>query len=126
MKDRIDNYVTVLLDPSSTAEQIGKSIELLKTEVKDSTTTMTSVPKPFKFIKEYYERLVEHYSVYKASGKNSSVAAKLADIMSILAMSFSDTEQESIRYLLESSREEVTEWGYGYMSHLAGEIGREY
>ena len=46
--------------------------------------------------------------------------------MSILAMSFSELEQESLRYLLESSKEEVTEWGYGYMSHLAGEIGREY
>jgi 26S proteasome regulatory subunit N1 len=34
---------------------------LLKKEVKEATTTMTSVPKPFKFLKEYYSKLVDYY-----------------------------------------------------------------
>lgn len=63
---------------------------------------MTSVPKPFKFIKEHYEPLVEHYRQQKEKGW-SEVVSKLADIMSILAMSFSDKEQVSLEYLLESS-----------------------
>lgn len=125
MKDRIDNYITALLDPTSQASVVAQSIELMKKEVKESTTTMTSVPKPFKFIKTHYAPLVKHYAAVKATA-GREVIMKLADIMSILAMSYSDVPQESLRYLLESSREEVCEWGYGYMSHLSGEIGVEY
>ena len=32
---------------------------------------------------------------------------KMADIMSILAMTFSDIKGESLRYLLESTKEEL-------------------
>lgn len=38
------------------------SLEKLKTEVRNSTTSMTSVPKPFKFLKESYGKLVEFYN----------------------------------------------------------------
>lgn len=86
---------------------------------------MTSVPKPFKFIKSHFKPLEEHYKQVRGGGEEE-VVQRLADIMSILAMSYSDTPQESLRYLLESTREEVTEWGYGYMSHLSGEIAQEY
>lgn len=33
--------------------------------VKSATRTMTSVPKPFKFLKTYYKPLTEHFSTLK-------------------------------------------------------------
>ena len=65
MKQRIDDCVAILLDENSSVHEISKSIELLKKEVKEATTTMTSVPKPFKFLKEYYNKLVDYYKNYK-------------------------------------------------------------
>jgi len=38
-----------------------QSLDTLKKIVKDSTTSMTSVPKPFKFLKEHYKNLTAHY-----------------------------------------------------------------
>ncbi len=38
----------------------------LKTEVKQSTTSMTSIPKPFKFIKPHYQDLVKFYEELKS------------------------------------------------------------
>ena len=61
LKERIEEMVSILLDKSSSESMMSETIERLKREVKTSTTTMTSVPKPFKFIKEYYPRLVEQY-----------------------------------------------------------------
>ena len=46
------------------AESEGVQLEhinSLKKEVKDSTTSMTSIPKPFKFIKPHYQDLVKFY-----------------------------------------------------------------
>lgn len=33
--------------------------------VKSATRTMTSVPKPFKFLKTYYKQLTDHFSTLK-------------------------------------------------------------
>jgi 26S proteasome regulatory subunit N1 len=38
------------------------SLRELKTIVRSATTAMTSVPKPFKFLKSHYQALTEHYN----------------------------------------------------------------
>lgn len=38
------------------------SLQELKNIVRSATTAMTSVPKPFKFLKAHYASLVEHYN----------------------------------------------------------------
>lgn len=45
----------------------SESLALLKTEVRTSTTSMTSVPKPFKFLKDSYPKLTDHYSSMEVS-----------------------------------------------------------
>jgi 26S proteasome regulatory subunit N1 len=40
------------------------AIEGLKTEVRSSTSSMTGVPKPFKFLRPHYQRVKDMYETY--------------------------------------------------------------
>lgn len=39
----------------------GESLNELTSIIKATTTTMTSVPKPFKFLKTYYKDIVDYF-----------------------------------------------------------------
>ena len=80
---------------------------------------MTSVPKPLKF-------LGPHFGELKATfGKMSAGANKalLADILSVLAMTFGMVPCELLRFKLLGNREDLASWGHEYVRSLAGEIG---
>ncbi len=38
------------------------AIESLKTEVRSSTSSMTGIPRPFKFLKPHYERIKQAFA----------------------------------------------------------------
>jgi len=63
-----------------------QSLDTLKKIVKDSTTSMTSVPKPFKFLKEHYKNLTAHYDRMTPS----FLKRNLADFLSVLAMTMDE------------------------------------
>jgi len=43
------------------------AIDGLKNEVRSSTSSMTGVPKPFKFLKTHYNKIKEIYAGYSAT-----------------------------------------------------------
>lgn len=97
------------------------ALESLRTQIKASTTSMTSVPKPLKFLRPHYKTLKEVYEKITEPETKSFCA----DIVSILAMTISE-ERECLKYRLLGSREEIGSWGHEYVRHLAGEIGQEW
>lgn len=97
------------------------ALESLRTQIKASTTSMTSVPKPLKFLKPHYKTLKEVYEKITPS----ETKAFCADIVSILAMTISE-ERECLKYRLLGSREEIGSWGHEYVRHLAGEIAQAW
>lgn len=100
-----------------------QSLELLKTEVRTATTSMTSVPKPFKFLKDHYQSLVDLYEKLEVS----LFKKQLADFLSVLSMTYSVPEQRvSLKFLQEGTLSEFKSWGHEYLSHLASDIGAEY
>jgi 26S proteasome regulatory subunit N1 len=95
----------------------------LKKEIRSSTSSMTAVPKPLKFLRCHFEPLKEHY----ASMSTSETKEHLADVLSVLAMTFgSESEVESLRFRLVGSGEALGLFGHEYIRHLAGEIGRDW
>lgn len=97
------------------------ALESLRTQIRASTTSMTSVPKPLKFLRCHYETLKEvHKKIQDPPTKRFC-----ADIISILAMTMSE-ERECLAYRLLGSREEIGSWGHEYVRHLAGEIALEW
>ncbi|EEC13565.1 26S proteasome regulatory subunit rpn1, putative [Ixodes scapularis] len=109
------------LEMEDNSELYLAALESLRTQIKASTTSMTSVPKPLKFLKPHYKTLQEVYEKITETETKSFCA----DIVSILAMTISE-ERECLKYRLLGSREDIGSWGHEYVRHLAGEISQEW
>ncbi len=125
LQDELELYVHRLEE--SDQSLYVPALEALRTQIKSSTTSMTSVPKPLKFLRPHYETLKSLYD------KMPSTETKhlLADIVSILAMTI-NTESpksngESLKYrLMGSGFESIGSWGHEYVRHISGEISAEF
>ncbi|SCV69211.1 BQ2448_2231 [Microbotryum intermedium] len=127
------------------------ALESLRTLIRTSTSSLTSVPKPLKHLRPHYADLAAIQAswpdqpstsmlddVKKAVGiggttadsTTASVSDKslFADILSVLAMTYSDSgKRETLSYRLKGgSQEDPGLWGHEYVRHLAAELGEEY
>jgi 26S proteasome regulatory subunit N1 len=59
LKDELDMLVERLLEPDTTLYK--PALEQIKDFIKTSTSSMTAVPKPLKFLRPHYENLVKEY-----------------------------------------------------------------
>lgn len=101
------------------------SIDAIKTHIKTSTSSMTAVPKPLKFLRPHFETLASIYEKWTAGSDKDS----LADTLSVLGMTYGDEDShETLKYRLlsQSKDEDYGAWGFEYVRHLALEIGKEY
>ncbi|KAI0037143.1 26S proteasome regulatory complex non-ATPase subcomplex Rpn1 subunit [Vararia minispora EC-137] len=128
LQGELEMLVERLKEPDTTLYR--PALETLRTLIRTSTSSMTSVPKPLKFLRPHYHDLQTLYTTWPASEDKSL----FADILSVLAMTYSDTEPRgTLRYrLLASSMRPSTsplddpgEWGHEYVRHLAAELGEE-
>ena len=95
----------------------------MKTSIKTSTSSMTAVPKPLKFLRPHYESLTKLYEEWPDNADRSS----LADVLSVIGMTFSDEDrQDTLKYRLLSPSQDIGSWGHEYTRHLALEIGEVY
>lgn len=84
---------------------------------------MTSVPKPFKFLKVHYPTLM---TLYEQSPDNAHKRS-LADFLSVLSMTMAEQDQHiSLKLLMQGTMKDFMNWGHEYLHHLAGDIGAEY
>lgn len=98
-------------------------MEAMKTSIKTSTSSMTAVPKPLKFLRPHYESLTKLYEDWPEGNDKAS----LADVLSVIGMTFSDEDrQDTLKYRLLSPTEDIGSWGHEYTRHLALEIGEVY
>ncbi|KAF1993601.1 26S proteasome non-ATPase-like protein regulatory subunit 2 [Amniculicola lignicola CBS 123094] len=99
------------------------ALEQIKTFIKTSTSSMTAVPKPLKFLRPHYEGLEKAYEAWPASDDKKS----FADMLSVLGMTYSDEDRlDCLKYRLQAPSTDLGSWGHEYMRHLALEIGREF
>lgn len=99
------------------------SLTQLKDFIKKSTSSMTAVPKPLKFLRPQYPLLCQIHDKWV----DHDVKSSLADILSVLAMTYSDNgKHDSLRFRLLSDVEDIQSWGHEYIRHLALEIGEVY
>ena len=99
------------------------SIDAIKDFIKTSTSSMTAVPKPLKFLRPHYDDLSALYQKWAPGSDRDS----LADMLSVLGMTHGDeTKFETLNYRLLSKSDDLGSWGHEYIRHLALEIGQEY
>ena len=99
------------------------SLEAIKNYIKTSTSSMTAVPKPLKFLRPHYDELCKRYEDWPRGKEKDS----LADVLSVLGMTQGDEEKlDTLKYRLLSPSEDLGSWGHEYVRHLALEIGQDY
>ncbi|KAI5948877.1 RPN1 [Candida theae] len=128
LKEELESTVERLKQPNQSQDQYAKYLDSLKRSIQDSTTSMTAVPKPLKFLRPSYPGLTEVYDEWsKKYGEKSPIVSSLADILSVLAMTYSnENKRESVKYRLLSNTDTIQDWGHEYLRHLALEIGESY
>jgi 26S proteasome regulatory subunit N1 len=121
LKDELDMLVERLTEDD--ASLYKAALEAIKTSIKTSTSSMTAVPKPLKFLRPHYDKLCEAYEKWPAGENKDS----LADTLSVLGMTYSDDEdrRDTLKYRLLAPSTDIGSWGHEYMRHLALEIGEE-
>ncbi|KAF7287448.1 regulatory particle non-ATPase 1 [Rhynchophorus ferrugineus] len=97
------------------------ALNVLGTKIRASTTSMTSVPKPLKFMRPHYDTMKQVYEKIT----NPNVKKVCADVVSVLAMTMGEG-RECLKYRLLSELNQIGEWGHEYVRHLAGEIAGEW
>ncbi|MCJ1252274.1 proteasome regulatory particle base subunit [Lignoscripta atroalba] len=99
------------------------ALEAIKNFIKTSTSSMTAVPKPLKFLRPHYDDLTKLYEEWPAGDHKNS----LGDVLSVLGMTHGDEEKlETLKYRLLAPSEDLGSWGHEYIRHLALEIGQDY
>ncbi|KAK4577644.1 hypothetical protein RGQ29_027952 [Quercus rubra] len=121
LKQQLELYVERVQDADPNLQKVA--LESMRQEIRTSTSSMTSVPKPLKFLRPHYGTLK---AFYETMG-DSELKKYLADILSVLALTMSaEGERESLKYRLEGSGGDIGSWGHEYVRNLAGEISQEY
>eukprot|EP00740_Mantoniella_antarctica_P001514 CAMPEP_0181360948 /NCGR_PEP_ID=MMETSP1106-20121128/6991_1 /TAXON_ID=81844 /ORGANISM="Mantoniella antarctica, Strain SL-175" /LENGTH=951 /DNA_ID=CAMNT_0023474361 /DNA_START=174 /DNA_END=3029 /DNA_ORIENTATION=- len=123
LKENLELMVTRSADPEAGVAKLA--METMRSSIKSATSSMTSVPKPLKFLRPHLKTLKETYDKL-VEGDNRKL---LADIISLLAMTDAPVENvmpESLKYRLVGSDEDIGTWGHEYVRNLASEIGTEY
>lgn len=122
LKEKLQLMVERAQDPDEGVQKL--SLETIRSEIRSATSSMTSVPKPLKFLRPHFAPLKKYYAKDIAEGPNKVF---LADILSVLAMTLGNDEHcESMRFKLRGSEDPPHLWGHEYVRHLAGEIAQEY
>ncbi|KAK3688588.1 armadillo-type protein [Podospora appendiculata] len=121
LKNELDMLVERLTESD---ESLYKpALEAMKNFIKTSTSSMTAVPKPLKFLRPHYETLTKLYEDWPVGDHKTS----LADVLSVIGMTFSDEDrQDTLKYRLLAPTQDISSWGHEYVRHLALEIGEVY
>ncbi|BFZ58470.1 proteasome regulatory particle base subunit [Savitreella phatthalungensis] len=101
------------------------AIDQLGTHIRTSTSSMTAVPKPLKFLRPHYQSLQTVYDDWQKQPDLATVRGNLGDVLSVLAMTYADSKRDCLRYRLARPDEDPGTWGHEYVRHLATEIGEE-
>ncbi|CAF2156573.1 unnamed protein product [Brassica napus] len=121
LKQNLELYVERLQDPNPDLQRAA--LESMRQEIRASTSSMTSVPKPLKFLRPHYGTLKAFHQTMPASDLKKC----LSDILSVLALTMSaEGQRESLSYRLIGTKGDIGSWGHEYVRNLAGEIVQEY
>lgn len=150
LKDRLETCVSTVLNVANedavTVPLRLKALDVIVTELRSATSSMTSVPKPLKFLRPHFDDIKKlHGSIADSDGEMLGLRARLADVLAVLAMTMGKHEErESLKFklsgmkdykvlsesggtgALKKDEDNLGSWGHEFVRSLAGDIGQEY
>lgn len=144
LKERLETSVTVVLEEESKLGLRQNALDVIVNELRSATSSMTSVPKPLKFLRPHYESIDGLFKNLKAAtidaDDKKEFRARLADVLSVLAMTMGSSDsRDSLLFKLSAiddykslktpskhAEDNLGSWGHEFVRSLAGEIGVEF
>ena len=91
------------------------ALESIRSLIRSATTSMTSVPKPLKFLRSHYSTMSQLHAAWPSTHSNTHF---LADILSVLGMTYAaDANRDCLKYKLLGSQEPLGSWGHEYVRY---------
>ena len=98
------------------------ALNAMKDFIKTSTSSMTAVPKPLKFLMPHYQELVTAFESWPEGDEKKT----FADVLSVLGMTQGEEDDlQTLKYRLLAPTDDLASWGHEYVRHLALEIGQD-
>ncbi|XP_001604992.1 26S proteasome non-ATPase regulatory subunit 2 [Nasonia vitripennis] len=119
LQEELNQYVEQLQD--SNTKLYLNALDSLRTQIRTSTTSMTSVPKPLKFMRPHYDTMKQIYEKLT----DQKCRELCSDVISVLAMTMGEN-RECLKYRILGSALNIGEWGHEYVRHLSGELAGEW
>lgn len=120
LQEELKMLVERLQEPKT--ELYLPALETMRSLIRASTTSMTSVPKPLKFMRPHYETMKE---VYKHM-PDTVTRQTCADIISVLAMTMGTGKECLVYRFLCDQNDRIGDWGHEYVRHLSGQISTHW
>lgn len=86
-----EDEINSLVDAIKQGQMVTPALDQLRNIIRESTTSMTSIPKPLKYLRSKYNDLKAAHEALKSE----KTKRDLADIISILAMTITETPQKA-------------------------------
>ena len=123
LKSDLRKLAYVILEGETS--EYSKSLDELSKFITESTTSMTAVPKPLKFLRPFVKDLSLKHETLREN--ENAISHKLADVLSILYTTFEDDNQHNVlKYRCLSDDIDFDKWGHEYMRHLSLQMGQAY
>lgn len=99
LKEELDLCVQRLSDPD--VEIRFNSVKILVEQIRTSTSSLTSVPKPLKFLREHWEDLIKSFDTFSSKKPEHPAWFLHAEVLSVLGMTNGDEkERPCLKYRL--------------------------
>ena len=108
------------------------SYNMIKHEITTATSSMTSIPRPLKFIRPHFSEIKDFYEKFiPATEKDKEYKLMLSDLISVILSVVSEKDEEGkeltmLSYVFSGTRKDITSWGIEYVRSLCSDIGQEY
>ena len=108
------------------------SYNMIKHEITTATSTMTSIPRPLKFIRLRFDDIKSFYEKFiPSTEQDKNYKLMLSDLISVILTVVSEKDEEGkelkiITYVLSGTRKDLTSWGIEYIRSLCSDICQEY
>jgi len=118
LKEDLEKLVETLQAPATANE----SLENLKSTIQTSTSSMSQVPKPLKFLMPMFDTIKSVYD-----GAEGEFKGAVAELMSVLALiNGEDGQKEVLKYRLATLEHgkalNLQDWGHEYVAHLISDL----
>jgi len=109
------------------ADLRSNAYNLVKNEITTATSSMTSIPRPLKFLRSHYANLKDYETKFEVRTElDRQFQLSLRDLLAVLVMVTPDVTETALSWVLQGSKTNLTSWGQEFIHTLSSDICKEY